>query len=226
MNQFVANRVSAHAVRRQRLLTREFGHLSTLVTRDLKNSENGVRRVGFCAGNPGEGCTSIATNYAVFCGQQGVRTTLIEADLQRPSLADFFGVDESPGLWEILEGTADMDEVVHEQVSKGVNLMTAGVVPRDVLVAGENFDLAPVFDYLAPHNDLIVVDVPALASSPEANLLLPQMDGVVLVVQANRSRLCAIERSILHLDKLGVNLLGSVMNKIRYEVPTVVDRLL
>ena len=185
-----------------------------------------MRRVGFCAGNPGEGCTSIATNYAVFCGQQGVRTTLIEADLQRPSLAVFFGVDESPGLWEVLEGTADMDEVVHEQVSKGVNLMTAGVVPRDVLVAGENFDLAPVFDYLAPHNDLIVVDVPALASSPEANLLLPQMDGVVLVVQANRSRLCAIERSILHLDKLGVNLLGSVMNKIRYEVPTVVDRLL
>jgi Mrp family chromosome partitioning ATPase len=212
--------------REQRLLRQEFGHLSTRVIHDLPASRQGMRLIGFCAGNPGEGCTSVATNYALFCGQQGVRTTIVETVFRHPTLAGSFGVSEGPGLWDLLDGTAETDEVIRHGVADSVNLLPAGTAPRDIVLAGENFDLSGVFDFLSPHNDLVVVDVPPLLSSPEANLILPQLDGVVVVVQANRSRLCAVERTVDSIHKLGVRVVGSVLNKVRYDLPSALDKLL
>ena len=80
--------------RQERLLRQEFGHLSTRVINDLPASRQGMRTIGFCAGNQGEGCSSVAMNYAVFCGQQGVRTTMVETVLRHPTLANSFGVDQ------------------------------------------------------------------------------------------------------------------------------------
>ena len=151
----------------------------------------------------------------MFCGQQGVRTTLVETVLRRPTLAGYFAVPEDPGLWNLLDQTANPGEVLRLGVAEGVNLVPAGTAPRDIVLAGESFDLSGIFEHLHPHNDLIVVDVPALSSSPEANLILPQLDGVVLVVQANRSRICAIERTVQGVQQLGVNVVGSVLNKMR-----------
>ena len=212
--------------REQRLLRQEFGHLSARLIHDLPATRQGMRLIGFCAGNPGEGCTSVAPNYAVFCGQQGIRTTLVETGLRAPTLAGFFGVSEGPGLWDLLDGTAEPQEVVRHGVAEGVNLIPGGTAPRDIVLAGESFDLSGVFDFLSLHNDLVVVDVPPLTSSPEANLILPQLDGVVLVVQANRSRLCALERTVEAVNQLDVRIVGSVLNKMRYDLPSAIDRVL
>ena len=115
---------------------------------------------------------------------------------------------------------------LHEQVAPGVNLIAAGSGPEDIVIAGDSFDLSPVFDALEPFNDVLVIDVPALTSSPEANLILPQLDGVVLVVQANRNRVCAVERTVTQLEQAEVTVLGSVLNKMRYDLPSIIDRLL
>ena len=94
------------------------------------------------------------------------------------------------------------------------------------MLVGDSFDLSPLFDHLAPHNDILIVDTPALTFSPESNLILPQLDGVVLVLQAGRSRLCAVERTVHMLRQLDVKLIGSVFNRMRYDLPSIVDRLL
>jgi capsular exopolysaccharide synthesis family protein len=210
---------------RQDLLLQEFGHLSTHVRHALKTAP-GMQRIGFCATNPGEGCSSVAANYAIFCGQQGLKTTLIEADLRHPSLAEFFSVAEAPGLSELLDGTAKVSEVLCSQVAAGVNLIPAGTPPSTSSLACDSFDLTSIFEQLAPHNDIVIVDTPALTFSPEANTILTQLDGVVLVLQANRSRLCAVERSVHQLQQLDVRIIGSVLNKMRYDLPTLIDRWL
>ena len=88
---------------RQNVLMQEFGHLMAHVAKDL-TTDSGAHTVGFCASKSGEGCSSIAANYALLSGQQGIRTTLIETNMRRPSLAKYFDVDgEGPGLAEILE---------------------------------------------------------------------------------------------------------------------------
>ena len=47
-----------------------------------------------------------------------------------------------------------------------------------------------------------------------------------MVVQANRSRLTAVERTLNNLDQLDVKVVGSVLNKMRYELPSILDRFL
>ncbi|MCB9869551.1 MAG: CpsD/CapB family tyrosine-protein kinase [Planctomycetes bacterium] len=209
--------------RRNSLLMQEFGHLWTRMSSSLPHDR--ASKVGFCSGSPGEGASSIATNYAIFLAQHGVRTTLIDANMRRPSLARHFGVRLDPGLWDVLEGTVALDEVIHDQVVPCLNLITSGDAPPDVLVGGTNFDLRPVFEQLERHNDMVVVDVPALGSSPEANLILPQLDGTVLVVQSSRNRVCSLERTVKNLDYLRINLLGCVLNKLRYDLPSALDKM-
>ena len=48
----------------------------------------------------------------------------------------------------------------------------------------------------------------------------------MLVVQASRNKICTLERTVKNLDYLGVKLIGSVINKVRYDLPTAVDKLL
>ncbi len=212
--------------RRSRLLMQEFGHLWTRIEHDLPITQNQARKVGFCAKNPGEGTTSVALNYASILGQGGKRVTLIEANFRHPGMSKALGVRPAPGLWELLEGTAELAEATHTQVVEGLNLITAGDAPGKAVLQRANLDLEPVLAQLDPHNDIIVLDVPPLSSSPEANLILPQLDGVVLVVQANRNRLCAVERAVKELEHLQVPILGSVLNKMRYDLPHILDQLL
>ncbi len=225
-NLFTKNKSVASSGKRQEMLLQEFGHLWTRMDSGLDNLARSTRRIGFCAANPGEGTTSMAANYALFLGRHGKRVTLVETNMRRPSLAEHFDVKSSPGLWDILDGTVKVAEALQEQISPGVNLITAGKAPRDLLVGSENFNLSELFAELDEHNDLIVLDVPPLNSSPEANVILPQLDGVIFVVQANRSRACSVQRSVKSLEFMGAKVIGSVMNKVQYDMPSIIDRLL
>lgn len=67
--------------------------------------------------------------------------------------------------------------------------------------------------------DFVLVDCSALSVSADAALLAPSADGVVLVVESNRTRREQVRNSIKTIEMVKGNLLGCVMNKRRYPIP-------
>jgi Mrp family chromosome partitioning ATPase len=67
--------------------------------------------------------------------------------------------------------------------------------------------------------DYIIVDCPSLDVASDATLLAPQIDGVIVVVQAGRTRRGQIHRARQTIESVGGDFLGFVLNQRRYSVP-------
>jgi hypothetical protein len=82
--------------------------------------------------------------------------------------------------------------------------------------------LAQYWDRLGARAELIILDSPAVLASPLALALAPTVDGIILVVEAERTRAAVAEAARDSLRAGGANLLGVVLNKRRYHVPKAI----
>lgn len=79
--------------------------------------------------------------------------------------------------------------------------------------------LAHYWDRLGEQAELIILDTPPVQASPLTLALAPSVDGVILVVEAERTRTAVAAAARDTLKAGGANLLGVVLNKRRYHVP-------
>jgi len=73
---------------------------------------------------------------------------------------------------------------------------------------------------------LVVVDSPPVATARHAAAFAAAADCVVLVVEAERTRMADVERARATLEQLGAQVLGVVLNKRRSWVPARLSRLI
>lgn len=212
---------------RAQSLRDEVRHLWARMQSTLPPREDEQLRIAFCATHPGEGTTSIATNFAIFLGGQGQSVSLLECNLRSPSLADHFGVPRSPGICEYLDGQCQLVEAARDDVSPGLTLFPAGSPPVDVYATlGKDEGVAPLLDGLGSFGEYCILDAPPLSCAPEAVPILHSADAAVLVVQADRTRRRSVEKSLQTFDELGIACCGIVLNRVHYELPPFIDQAL
>jgi capsular exopolysaccharide synthesis family protein len=137
-----------------------------------------------------DGKTTTAINLAGALAQapEG-RVLLIEADLRRPAVARYLGLDRpSPGLAGlILRPGTDLDSAV--QVCAGFNLsvIPAGEAPTATYEVLKSPRLGEVFDQARRRYDYVIVDTPPLCPIPDGRVVVKCVDQVLLVVRAHRS---------------------------------------
>ena len=73
-----------------------------------------VRVIVVSSAVPGEGKSSTAVNLAIVFAEAGQRVMLVDADLRRPQVADYLGIEGAVGLTNVLAGQADPDDVMQE----------------------------------------------------------------------------------------------------------------
>ena len=105
------------------------------------------------------------------------------------------------------------------------DLLAAGPLgPGQILPAqafGSN-GLAGLLGSVKEHYDYVLVDAPPLLSVPEVAVLGGEVDGVVLVARAGRTKRQALLKARHLLERSGANLLGLVLNRRRYAIPSAV----
>ena len=124
---------------------------------------------------PGEGKTTVAMGLARAAALSGSHVILVEADLRRPSFAQRLRVDNKVGgLATALFDEEDPLELLQSPFSElqQLQVLPAGQVPPDAAGRLHPYDLTRVFETLASHADLVVID-----SAP----LLPVVDTRVLL---------------------------------------------
>ena len=68
--------------------------------------------------------------------------------------------------------------------------------------------------------DYVVIDAPPLAGYPETVLLSRKADGVILVIESEKTRKQSALLAKKQIETAGGKLLGVVLNKRRYRVPS------
>jgi Mrp family chromosome partitioning ATPase len=153
-----------------------------------------------------------------------VEARLVETTFARPGLADYLEIPRGPGLSDVLDHRATLDQSL-QRLSSCPNL---GVIPagspRDFL-PGE-FATGEMRELLASVSagaTFTLIDAPPLQNRAGARLLLEYVDGVVLVVRARSSRITGVKEAIEIVEQAELPVFGCVLNRYRSDVPFGLD---
>ncbi|MGA7878754.1 MAG: hypothetical protein WCA08_24050 [Desulfoferrobacter sp.] len=72
----------------------------------------------------------------------------------------------------------------------------------------------------------IIIDSPPLADSPDGLAFAPHADGVILVLEAERTRSSVAESLKARISQVGGRIVGIVFNKRRYYIPPFIYKRL
>jgi protein-tyrosine kinase len=199
----------------------QFKMLRTQVLKKLKAS--GGNSILVTSANPYEGKTFTSINLGVSIAKEFDRTVLIiDADIRRPTRqhtdfsTEFFSLKVDKGLTDYLEGDADIEDIL---INPGIDKLTLipGGMPVDnspeLLNSTRMEEMMVEIKSRYPADRLVIVDGPALLHFPDAMLLFRYVDGVLPVVEAERTSTEDLKKMMNHLKD--ANILGVVLNKNR-----------
>jgi capsular exopolysaccharide synthesis family protein len=194
-------------------------HYQSLLTQIYRRNGEKMRSIGVIACGPGEGTSVIAANLGIMAaGSISENVLLVDAHVRRPSLAQGFAVTPQDGFTEVAAGAAQALESICDTPVPNLKLLGPGKSaggPLDALRVGQIFrELEHQFGY-------IVVDLPPATEVGSSGCVLASLlDGVVLVVESERTRTQVLRSAKERLARESANVLGAILNKRQHHIPS------
>lgn len=163
---------------------------------------------------PNEGKSTVSLNLAAAIGQME-KVLLIDADMRRPTLAKTLGLPRAtPGLSNLVAGTADLKDCVRRLPNSTVDVITAGVVPLNPLELLASKRFGQVLQKLSEHYDRILIDSAPTHAVSDAMVLSTYADALVYVVKADDTAAPLAAKGLSRLREVGANITGVVLNQV------------
>lgn len=163
---------------------------------------------------PGEGKSMTSLNLAVALADAGLRVLLIDADLRRPSLAGYLGLEGSAGLTTVLIGRAEAADVIQVWRDSDLHILTSGQVPPNPSELLGSRAMVELLHEVSHSYDVILLDTPPLMPVTDASILTKITAGALVVVGADRIHRGQLTESLSALTAAGGLVHGLVLNKI------------
>jgi capsular exopolysaccharide synthesis family protein len=182
-----------------------------------------VRTIAIAGTRHGEGATRVAIGLARALASEGeTRVLLVEGNLRTPSFAQRLPIGKGPGLAEFLAGEASPASLIAPLGERNLSVISAGFRPAVIdceAIAGAVAQVMEQFDF-------VIIDLPPVNRYADASILAPKVDGVILVVEADRTPVVDAESAKKSLDRVGARIFGVVLNRRRSYVPATLQALL
>jgi len=177
----------------------------------LAQAEHGTRIVMVTSALPGEGKTLTATNVALTLAESYKRQVLIiDADLRRPWVHEMFQVPNLSGLNDGLRSAED-HKIPLLRLTDNLSVLTAGRPDRDPMSVLSSDRMRRVLQEASARFEWVIIDTPPVALLTDAHLLASLVDAVLLVVQAGKTPLAAINKAVEAVGR--ERILGVVLNR-------------
>lgn len=161
---------------------------------------------------PGEGKSTTATNMAIAMAQEGKRVVLVDADLRRPTIAQYLGLESQAGLTTALIKNSSVQDLLQPWGEDELHVLTSGQIPPNPSELLGSQAMSDLITHLESIFDIVIIDAPPLIPVTDAAVLAQKVGGVVLVVGAARIRTKDLQKSIDSLKLVNAHLLGIVLN--------------
>lgn len=185
-----------------------------------RNSSGGSRVIQFTSSILNEGVTSLLLSFAKFMsklhGSEDV--VVVEANLRRPAFNDIFESVFDKSATGIFDKNQENDIVY--KLAEGFSIIPAGQANFDKVefethleyISGALGELRSKFRY-------ILLDTPAVIPYIDSAIIAGETDGVVLVIESNRTRYEVVNDAIERLTAGGGRIVGTILNKREFHIP-------
>jgi len=179
----------------------------------LTNFGNKFRSLMITSAMSGEGKTTLCMQLALANARHDKKTLLVDADLRRPSTHRGLGLPMAPGLVDAIGAPEAWRAFLHTStLNPNLHILTAGVAERGSLDHLVHF-LPRLLAEGENEFDLIVVDSPPLLAFAESLHMATAVDGVLVVVCADKTSRRALTAVMRTLRRLRANVAGIVLNR-------------
>jgi polysaccharide biosynthesis transport protein len=182
-----------------------------------------------------EGKTTTIVNLALTMAQSGQKTLLVGANLRRPSIHRFFGIEREPGLSDILVGNArwrdcirtvadilmgrfEMEDIMAAPGLDNLHIIEAGPIPANPSELLSTSAMSDFLQAVSAEYDIVLVDTPPVLPVTDSAIVAGLADGVLLVYQAGKVGRLVLKRAKAHLESTRAKVWGVVLNDVQTEV--------
>lgn len=180
---------------------------------------DGARSFVITSAMQSEGKSSTASNLAIALDDAGHKVIVVDADLRRPKIAQYMGLEGAVGLTDLLIGRADMDDAVQQWGRGNLHVLPAGSVPPNPSELLGSAKMHALVERLENEFDYVLFDAPPLLPVTDAAVLSKATGGAILAVAAGRTHRNQLKSAVTALDNVGVRLYGFVLTMLPVQGP-------
>jgi succinoglycan biosynthesis transport protein ExoP len=183
------------------------------------------------SGLPQEGKTVTTVNLGISLALSGKRVIVLEADLRRPMVHEYLGLENEVGLSSVLAGKSsvpsalqlvEMDPFIPERsrtdqsksataaLRKNLYCVTSGPLPPNPAELLQSAKMGHVVSELKHMGDYLLIDTPPVLPVSDTLTLAPYADAVILTAKLRSSTRDEIQEVCELLGRAGVHAIGLV----------------
>jgi capsular exopolysaccharide synthesis family protein len=186
---------------------------------DFSSLDKPLKTMLVTSAGPEEGKSTVLANLAVTTAQTGRKVILVDCDLRRPTLHNMFNLKNDAGLTTMVVDDAAMESPPLQNTwVEGLRLVSSGPLPPNPSELLGSRRMEEIVAALLERADVVLFDAPPVVAVTDAAVLATKVDGVLLVINAGGTKRDYARAAKARLEKVNANLLGAVLNNVRFDV--------
>jgi capsular exopolysaccharide synthesis family protein len=178
---------------------------------DFINFEHDIKTLLVTSSAPGEGKSTVAANLAAALSQAGAKVVLVNCDFRRPTTDQFFRVNNTVGLSDVLLGRNSLKAALQKPGEQDLMVLAAGKMPPNPSELLGSTKMADLIKKLGEWADWVIVDSPPLLAVADASASARWAHGVLMVTRGGVSTRQAAKTGREMLEKVGARVVGVVV---------------
>jgi len=193
-----------------------------------------------CSASRQEGATTVACALAV-AGATGAeaappptpagpqagptaKVALVDLNLRDPNVRDLLKLSNGVGVSDVLVGEKTLGQALQRVGPGALDVLTVGSQADRLLEVLRTDRLGQLLDELRRRYDRVIIDTSPVNPYPDARVLADLAGGVVLVAHCGRTSREALSQARKRLGPAAGKVLGVVLNRRTYPIPSFLYR--
>jgi len=211
------------------------GYRALRTALQFRSIDHPVKTITTTSASLQEGKSTTLVNLAITMAQGGVKVLLVGCNLRRPSIYKVFGIDQAPGVvdivlgrvgWretiktvtDIIMGDMGMSSTLMTPGMENLHIITSGGVPPNPAEMLVSERMREFIDEAAQEFDIVLFDAPPVLPVTDAAILAKRTDATLLVYRTGKVPRAALRRAKVQIEAVGATVMGVVLNDLRSEL--------
>jgi protein-tyrosine kinase len=178
-----------------------------------------IQTLLFLSPTEGEGNSTILINFAITLTIEGEKVLLVDANLKKPSFHHLFDLEKENGFAELALEKVTLKDIIKGTDFNNLFVVTSGTVPSNPTSVFESKSLGLHIEEMKTQADWVIFDAPHINSYDDSINLAAKVDGVVMVVEAEKTHWEVAEHAKQRVENSNGKILGVILNKRQYHIP-------
>jgi tyrosine-protein kinase Etk/Wzc len=179
----------------------------------LLEAKNNV--VLFSGPAPSVGKSFVSANFGAVMAAAGKRVLVIDCDLRRGRLHEYFGTGRDGGFSDLVANATSPELAIRKGKTGQPDFIPTGTLPPNPGELLLNERVKALLDRFSETYELVIIDTPPVLAAADTGIIAPLAGAIFLVAMAGFSKIGEIVESEKRIRQSGMQVNGVVFNAIR-----------